>query len=222
MAVTLSQIRAEAKELADETGSTFVTDAQWLIWINQGARQLHRAVYRAKAELLLARTTASITTANAVPNSSTIAVPAAALGVYALERDPSSTSRRFVPQISPLMGNPARTRLGYWVSGSNVHVGPAEFAAGDYALYYLAGHTALSGDSDTIASSVEPWWEFIAVYAAKKCVEKDKLDSSNLREELRRIEEDELRPQATNFGGILSAPIVDVEDIFSSDLPWDR
>lgn len=214
---TLGELRTEAKELADEAGSTFVTDTQWDIWLNAGARKLARIVLRYNKHLLLTSTTLSIT--NPIPGSNALAIPSGAAGIYVVEKDPSTTSRQFLRPIHPLMKNCRTNGPGYWRDASNVYVEPAEQSAGSYKLWYIAGATTMTIGVD-LQSSLEPWREYIEVYAAIRAVAKDKLDTSELRARLKEIEEDDIAAAAANADGALNAAIIDVEEAFA-DGAWD-
>ena len=221
MAVTLAQIITEAKELIDESGSNFVDDTQWAIWANMGARKLARAIGRINASLCLVRATGLvIASSDAAPGTNSITIPAAAVGVYAVERDPTSTTlRRFVRQINPMSKNARCGELGYWRDATKVYIEPAEQSAGSYAIYYYAGATTMTSGVN-LDTFLEPWWEYVAMFAAIRAQAKDKLDTSELERRLMMFEQDELEPQAARAGGILGAGIIDTEDLYASDNRW--
>lgn len=145
MAITAEQLIAEAKEAADLTNVTdFVTDAQWLKWINSAVRELHRfvtnkfkATYFREYDFTLG------------DGESSVELPANFWRLRGLTVYPDTPRRRPVrPYNFPERDDYLRDNVlqpGRWDSdrrynllGSRLlKIQPQEHAAGPYRLYYI-------------------------------------------------------------------------------------
>lgn len=223
MTVTLTEIIAEGKELADEAGSTFVDDTQWAIWANQGARQLARLVARYNRDMCIISTTFTITAANAAPNLSSFALPTTLLAIHGIERDPATTGRTWLRKRSIMSKNIRNGGLGYWRDKNSIYIEPAEQSAGDYRLFYVTGQSTMtsSGTIINLATHLEQWWEYVALFAAIRAIEKDKLDSTVLRQRLQQMEDDDIAPLAVGANGAFGDTISDVDDLYTANNDWD-
>lgn len=221
MAVTLAEIITEGKELADEAGSTFVDDTQWAIWANQGARQLARLVARYNRDMCIISTTFSITPANAAPNLSLFALPTTLIAIHGVEKDPTLPSRTWIRHRSVMQKNVRDGGLSYWRDKNSIYIEPAEQSAGDYRLFYVTGQSTMTGIVN-LATHLEQWWEYVALFAAIRAIEKDKLDSSAQQKHLQQMEDDDIAPLATNNNGAFGDTIADVDDLYTSYGDWDQ
>jgi len=220
MTVTLAEILVEGKELADEVGSTFVDDTQWAIWANQGARQLARLVARYNRDMCVVKQDFSITSANAAPGLSLLALPTNMLAIHGVERDPTSFRRTWLRHRAVMQKNLNDGQLGYWRDKNSIYIEPAEQSAGNYALYYVSGQSTMTG-AINLATHLEQWWEYVALFAAIRAIEKDKLDSSVQRARLQAMEDDDIAPLASNASGAFGDTIADVDDLYGSSR-WDE
>lgn len=94
-AVTLTQLRARVRELADMVGSTFVTDSadSLDLWINEGAQKLHDLYVQAYGEDYLEKS-ATLTT---VANQTDYALPSDFYKLLGIELPVSGVQRSLLP-----------------------------------------------------------------------------------------------------------------------------
>lgn len=182
MSKTLTELRTEAKELADEAGSDFVSDAQWDIWINRGYSELWTQVFRSNKAILEATFDFTITTGNSV---SIAALKHRA--VLKVERDPGGSTRHFVRRTS-LSDKNLTDRRSYRVAGQTLYIERSEWANGSYRLYYVGDAATLAGpvpgpqvDTSTV---LDPWWQYSPLWAAIRAVEKDDKGAGDLIQKL--------------------------------------
>lgn len=193
-AVTLATLRTRARERADQTNSTFVSDARALDWINEGHAKLHELLIKAYGEEFL-ETSASITTVNGqdyvnLPNDFFIlyGVELIVGGVYQTLKPFNRTERNLY----------RNGQLGYWrmlprykLSGSKLRLLPVPDGVYTGNIWYAPVSTPLSADLDTV-NYPNGWERYIVCYTAIQMMMKEESDTRDLRVELQKME-DELK-----------------------------
>lgn len=189
MATTAAQLIAGAKELADLSSSAFVSDANWLIWINQGVRELHGLLASHHQDTFWKEKTFTLTSTAA---GAVYTLPSDFLSVRGLDYNPGTANRevvhRFnfgernavgVPLLSSVVGFRRRYRV---VNRQTLVVDPYENAGGNYKLIYVprATEVTTSGTPVDLADELEPWAEYPMVTAAVKALQKEQMDASEL------------------------------------------
>lgn len=181
---TLSQLRTEVRQRADQENSDFITDTELTSYINTGYANLYDLLVRAFSDQYMATPetfTLSGTNIRALPSDFYLlrgldydlgGGEYVALAKYNfLERN---RYRRSVART--LRGHPTRQ---YRVLGSNIYIEPESQANGDYRLWYVPNITLLSSDSDTV-DGVNGWEEYIILDAAIRCMIKEESDPTGL------------------------------------------
>ncbi len=181
MAVTLSQIKVRARQLADMENSSFIGDTELTSMVNASYYELYDLILDSYQDYYVSSSTVTLTTAEA--------------GVYAL---PATFYK--IKGLDLLIGadyvtvqpftwnernrnNRGRSSVRYRLVGSNLVIEPADSAPGTYKLWYVPALTALSASGDNIDSSITRagWEEYIAIDCAVKMREKEESDISGLQ-----------------------------------------
>ncbi len=190
MAVTLAQIIADAKDLADLNNNPVVSEQTWRTWVNRGQESLYRLLV-AKAPSRF-HASAPFTLAGGV-GGNTVAVAAnfRQLREGGVTRDPDVPAMRRTLRRYAFGERDAQGALRAWGYGAElgydiqadgtgatiIIIEPAPTAGGNYAYYYVRGPvtwaTNGSGDAVTIDVIFEPYVDYIAHWAAIKGAIKD-------------------------------------------------
>lgn len=223
MAVPLSEIMLDAKDLADLLNNTLVADPTWRRWANQGVERLYRLlVTKAPARFHRAQ---SFTLTGVGGNTVALAADFRSLRERGVTKDPAVPSaRRTLNQFNfaqrdaqgllPAFG--VGRELAYDIQAGNIVVEPSTLCAGNYAYYYLAGPVkwALngSGDSVNIDTIYEPYVDFVAHdMAIKGLIKEESLDTAQaLRQEQAALIED-IQSEFNDSSD--PATIIDVDEV---------
>lgn len=191
--VALSVLRTRAKQRADMENSSFVSDAEWLSYINASAAWLYDLLVKAYDEdYYLTSTTFTTSTATS----------------YSLDDDLDLTDFYKLRGVSivpatgeelPLkrytFGDRGRTnnlysssRLGrsalrYRLSGRNIELKPTPQSGQTIKLWYIPSITPLVGDTTTI-DGINGWEEFVVINAAIMALNKEESDVTALTQQL--------------------------------------
>ncbi len=214
MAVLLSAIITEAKELCHKDNSDFATDTAWTVWINQGVRRLWNRILMINPEFLL---TTSDVTLTGVANTTTI--PTGMRSLYGVEKDAALSTRHWLRPTTALMknavGDDFRRRRTFRRTKTTINVEPPEYCAGNYRIHYIGSATDLVLASNTAIDAVlEPWWNIPAIFAAMRAMDKDEVSRTQHAESLARAEE-ELESELAKANSAMPVTITDVEDLGS-------
>lgn len=180
--VTLTTLRARVRELADMTGSSFVTDAATSIdaFINAGMDELYDLIIDAYGEDYFissaALTTASGNSLYALPSDfgklRGVDLPYGGETV-ALKR--FEFEERNAYKASANTGQVPRYRL----EGSNIRLYPAPNSVMAGTLWYIPARALLVNGTDAV-NFPNGWEELGVVSAAVRCKEKEESDISGL------------------------------------------
>ena len=222
MTTTLAELKTRARERADQTNSTFISDSELLSYINSSYAELY--------DILVSRFedyyTTSVTFSIASGNSYSLPSDFYKLrGVdYNISGDNYVTLQKFNfhdrngrnPNTSlfvdrGLYGN----KLRYRVLANELILEPSESAVGNYKLWYIPTYTRLASDSDTV-DGINGWEEYIVVDVAIKMLSKEESSTTHLDTEkealLKRI-----RDMAQNRDA--NAP-ERIADVYVEDSEW--
>lgn len=222
MAVPLSAIMLDAKDLADLLNNTAVGDPTWRRWANQAQERLYRLlVMKAPARF---HKSASFTLTGSV-NTVALAADFRSLRQRGVTKDPTVPGSRRTLNHFNFGERDAQGALPAWgygrelafdIQAGNIIVEPANLAAGNYAYYYLAGPVAWltdgTQDNVNIATVLEPYVDYVAHWMAIKGAMKDenyelvsdlKADWGDMRDEIQAEFNDSSDP----------ATIIDVDQV---------
>lgn len=215
MAVTLLELRNAAKDLSDMQNSPEVGDTTWNRWINDGIEKLWRIVTKTDVGGYQTFQNFTISTGN------TVALPAGFRRLLGVTRDPGAPGmRRSLPKynmgerdfVGPL------GPLSYRLIGQTIAIEPSTNAAGNYAMYYIAGPTVLANDSDAIDTVLEQYDDYVTTWAAIKALGKEESDTRDLYQDFYKLEADIAETLAMRDGDDAST-IVD-DDARGPAWPW--
>lgn len=216
MAATQAQLRADAQELSDRVGDTSIADTTWQRWLNFGVEALWRKVVMAFRETYFSESSFTLTSAS---NRQTL--PADFRRLLLLERNPGIVGRYVVPRFNA-PDKDTLARVSYRRMGGVLVIEPQEAAAGNYKLTYTPAPTLFTappgGDAGTIDAQLDPWSEYVGVFAAIKAMGKEEASTRDWQERLVEIEA-EITAAATDPDDGSPNTIVDVtgED---AAIPW--
>lgn len=186
MPATQAQLRADAQELSDRVGDSSISDTNWQRWLNFGIEALWRKVILAFRETYFNVSNFTLTS-----SSNQQALPAGFRRLLFVERDPGLTTRRRIPRFN-YAEKDALGQLSYRRMGNVLVLEPQEAAPGNYRLTYVPGPTLFTappgGDSGVIDAELDPWAEYVGVFAAIKAVGKEEGNTADWRARLLEIE----------------------------------
>lgn len=202
MAVPLSELLTDAKDLADLLNNPIVADTTWRRWANQGQERLYRLVMPHAPERF--HKSANFTLTGVGGNTVALAADFRRMRGAGVTYYPDSQSARRTLRRYDFGERDAQGGLGvggwngadlaYDVQGDSIVVEPASSCAGPYRYYYLAApvkwSTTGSQDATNIMSALEPYVDFIAHWMAIKGAGKDESDTTSLREDFKAISEE--------------------------------
>lgn len=194
MAVLAAALIDRAQALSDKRNDQSVTAADWLAYVNQGVEALWRVLtamdpdaYFATADFALAGGT---TTASASKDLGTLTPTFRAL--HGLDKDPDTTVRRTIGRrefhernaagIGWWLPAPWSTDRRYDLRARTLIITPTERSAGNYRVYYRHAPYQFTSGADTtpLDFQLEPYEEYIEVFAALKALNIEESDGSPL------------------------------------------
>lgn len=187
--VSLTNLRARVREVADMTGSDFVSDAANSLdyFINAATDELYNLLVARDEDRFVSSESVSI-----VAGTDAYSLPSTflrALRVEVLDGSRYVALRRFRLQDAAAIGDTASVLRGmrYQIRGSQLVFLPTPGASGTARLWYVPTRTALVNASDTF-DFVSGWDEYVVTRAAIMVLDKEESDSSALRADLERIQ----------------------------------
>lgn len=190
--VTLSTLRTRAKQRADMENSSFVSDTEWLSYINDAYGRLYDLLVKAYDEdYYMSSTDFTTTTASNYTFSGmsltdfyklrgVSLIPSAGEEIPLKRYTFSDRGRTNNNYSSNRLG---RTALRYRLRGDSIDLKPDPESGQTVRLWYIPSITLLSGDSDTV-DGVNGWEEFIVISAAIDALNKEESDPSALMAKL--------------------------------------
>lgn len=186
MAVTLTNLRDSARNLADMTGSQFISDSELDAYINTGLFELYDLVVRAFEDYFTTSTSLTISSGNTASLPADFykarAVDYSLNGAWTTVKLFNFVNRNNFNQVSFLNQTPDSGRR-YRILGDTLFIQNTDNATGTYRLWYVPAPTALSSGSDTIPTSLAKfgWSEYIALYAAERMLSKEESDIKDIK-----------------------------------------
>ena len=190
MATTLQNLRDRARAAADMTGSSFVSDSEANVWINQGLFELYDLVVSAYEDYFTSPAPTTLT----IASGNIVSLPADFYKLRKLQYSASGTDGSYQPckpfNLSDNFANGGAdfytavwSNRRYRVMGDSLLIEPAASAPGSYLLHYVPAPTALVSNSDEIPSSLSKfgWDEYIVLYVAERMLNKEESPSSDVR-----------------------------------------
>lgn len=187
MAKTLSTLRTRAKQLADMESSSFVTDAEWLSYINESLSELHDLIVTKYENYLIKTNDFTL-----VDGTESYTLPSdfyKAMGCDFVDGDIRYTLSRHKFRERNLYRE-AYVQSGlaavgpyyeYRLQGNNIIFIP-EPGTGTIRLYYIPVVTELAIDADEVdVAYITGWDELVVLSAAIKALAKEEsLESAQL------------------------------------------
>lgn len=182
--ITREELRERAREEADQENSGFVSDAALNRHLESAARQL--------MDLLVTKTSEDHYT-NPIPTPFTLAEGVAEYTVptdlYKVRGVDFNFGDGFTPlsqfefadrgRLSGYPGSRLACPVQYRYFRNKLIFLPAEFAAGNYQLWYIPLFEGFANDA-AVFDGENGWEEFIVLEAAIRCIGKEESDTSEL------------------------------------------
>lgn len=187
MSITLAQIRTQAKRRADMENGSFVSDAEWLDYINASIAELHDILVTIYEDYYI-----SETTLNTVAGTTNYALPSDFYKLKGLDAQFDSgtweTVKKYQFQRRNSKQDVSDNVLKYRILGSNISFVPVPQSVIAMRVYYIPVATKLALDADEL-DDLNQFSEYIVVDAAIKALLKEESDAQGLmmqKEALRR------------------------------------
>jgi hypothetical protein len=193
LSISLTNLRAQVRERADMTGSTFVADSANSLdaFINAACGELY--------DLLVAKFEDYFTTSGTLtlvagtdnyPLSDINASTDKVLGVDVLDgsryRDLKPFDFAHRNEFSGQSANPL-TRMRYQLRGARIYFHPGPGVSGTARVWYVPKMTLLVSGSDTFDPYKDTWIDYVIASAAIRCLSKEESDVSALHADMARV-----------------------------------
>lgn len=195
MPVSLTTLRAQVRERADMTSSTFVTDTANSLdaIINAACGELYDFLVTKFEDYFVTSGTIALTASTEAYALSGLTQFYKLLGVDVLENGRYRSLSRFnfsERNDSAGVNASSLSQLRYQLRGSSLYFHPAPGVSGTARVWFVPRMSQLVNPGDTFDAINEAWAEFVILAAAIKCMDKEESDSSALRADLARIKRD--------------------------------
>lgn len=190
MAVTVAQMRTAAQRLADMTDGTFVSNAEWLDYLNEGGSELHDMIVKADEDYFVTKGP-DVALANGASQFSVPADVYKLRGIdlrisgetYSLRRFNFAHRNLYQDYLSQYATGIDFYRYN-WI-GETVQLLPHLQGSAVANVWYVPRFVEFTTDLDGLPSIYPRGWErYIIVYAAKKALTKEQSDTSQLINDL--------------------------------------
>lgn len=192
MAATLAELRTRAQRRADQENSSFVSDAEWNAYLNEGVAELHEIVVGKHEDFLVRSTTISL-----VANQNGYDLPSDFLYVKGL--DLISGTRSYT--IRPFMfrernrfewmtgAGASSNNFMYQIRGNQLWIEPDPASGDTMKLWYVPAAQTLELDDSSISTAYANGWErYVVLYAAIKALQKEESDVTSQFAELQMLQ----------------------------------
>lgn len=197
MTTTVSSILSAARQRSDMVGSQFVTDAEWISYINYSYKELYDILVSKFEDYYTKEPAYTFTLAT----GNSVALPNDFYKMRGLDRAVSGTEYYTIhPYTFEERNNRRRAtvfrglypNIRYRIYGGKIYFTPDDAANGDYRLWYIPLASTLTATTDTV-DGVNGWEEYIIVDTCIKALTKEESDVSVFAMQkaslLKRIEE---------------------------------
>lgn len=218
---TILQVINRAKQYADMENSSFLSDAQWLDFVNSSYTWLYDRLV--SSGLAYFESTQSI---SGVASQVNYALPADHYATVRVDYQlDSSHWERLVPipvQEVPLVDIGGGNRATHWrLAGTNLQLYPAPSGSDTYRHVYVPAATVFVLTTETV-DGVSGFEDLLAIDAAIKALIKEESSTTELRE--RRLEElariDEMRSARMLSDSLRIADTDQDEDVINDPADW--
>jgi len=225
--VTLSDLRTRAKNRADMASSSFVSDAEWKDYINEGISELHDIIVANYENQIITSKTVSL-----VAGTDTYVLPSDVYKVVGMDYETGSqryTLRRFMwaernryrqtilHSGVDVFGGPY---YEYSLEGNNFRMIPLPSSSATIRIWYVPQCVNLSLDTDVVNYTVVRGWEqFIILTSAIKALAKEETDTTTLQNEKAELKQRLVLMSAQKD---ISEParVYDVDDAYTRRWTW--
>lgn len=218
--VTLADLRALARERADQVGSSFVADTATGLdrWINEGISRLHsRLVEAYGAEYYVSSTTLSV-----VAGTSDYNLPSDFFKLLGVDVQIGGSFYTLRPynnaERNAYRNNPFPWYYGsvaYRLVGNKIRILPSTLTA-SVVLEYVPNFTKLTNDSDAVTFP-EMWETYVIDWAARKLLSKEESGVRDISADIEKAER-ELESLKESRDAAHPHSVVDVDMI--DDFNW--
>ncbi len=190
MAVTVATIRTRAKDRSDMTNRNFVSDSEWITYIDSGYKELYDILVSKYEDWYTISTTFSVPS-----GASVYSLPANFYKLRGVDRTDGSLSSEdgFYPlqmfNFQDRNRDNILTRYGsvvgnvqYRIIKDSLMFTPKDKAPGNYRIWYVPRAPDLTLTTDTI-DGVNGWEEYVVLVAAIKALTKEESDTQSLEME---------------------------------------
>ena len=175
---TLATIRTDARSKSDTVDSGRPSDAQFLVWINDGIATLHDILIKQNPD----RYTTS-TTINSTSGTLEYSLPADFYKLRGVERQISTTNYERVRRFNWTERNDGGIR--YRQRGTSLRF--TDIDGSTYRIWYIPTATVLEVDGDEY-NEPNRYEEYVSTYAARMALIQEESDTSDITTELARLE----------------------------------
>ena len=214
MAITLAELKTQARQMADMEQSQFVTDAELTNYINFAIAELHDLLVQTYGSDYFLESVEGTTTSG----TANYALPADFYKLRGIDVRLNGTDWFTVPPFNFNERNKYE-RFGSWtllgisniryrVMGGNLKLTPTPDSNVDYRLWYIPVASKLSADTDSL-NDVNQYSDYVIVTAAMKMRHKEESDIRALAAERGRIVE-RIEQAAQNRDAGQSEQITDI------------
>ncbi len=183
--VTLADIELQAREHADMVNSKFLSDAEWIRFINASYSELYDLIvsrfedyYTLEQSFTIAQGDAT----NALPSDfyklrgvdRSINGPEDFVTVLKFNWSERNWRNRSIQRVVT-----GQVNLSYRIVKDTLRIIPEDQAPGDYRLWYVPTFTRLVNSTDTL-DGVNGWEEYIIIRTAIMALDKEETDSTLL------------------------------------------
>lgn len=167
--VTLDDLIANVREIANVQNSRFVKDDELTKRINEAISELYDLILSVYEDYFVTYT-ANFTIVGGQGNNS-VALASVCTSFYkdnSLEWNPGTSNMRLVRRLPSDLERDARSVRSYEIVGTPaiLYVYPPEQSAGTYRLKYTPDAPTLVNGTDALDSTLAKWYEYVQIRAA--------------------------------------------------------
>ncbi len=191
MAVTVDDLRPQARQRADMVNANFVSPSEWVSYIDKSYKELYDQLVVSFEDYYTIMTQFTVAS-----GETSYSLPADFYKLRGVDRAMGGSNfyalRRFVFEDRNRRGYYQRYRgvqpyIAYRLMANSIIFSPEDQAPGDYRMWYVPAATTLTSGADTI-DGINGWESYVVVGAAIMALMKEESDISALLLEKQGIE----------------------------------